>query len=142
MFDIKAFRKDKNLLQKGLAELLNVSQGHLSMMETGERVITKEHLDLLKKKYGNLDVYIKDIPNIATERVKEELYYAPQLPVSAMAGRLTGFTDSINEWDLENIVVPIKNIDLVIPLSGDSMKPDYPEGCLLLTKKIDEKVFI
>jgi len=72
----------------------------------------------------------------------EAIYYAPQLPVSAMAGTLTGFTDSIREWDLENVVVPIKNIDLVIPLSGDSMKPDYPEGCLLLTKRIDEKAFI
>lgn len=72
----------------------------------------------------------------------ETVYYAPQLPVSAMAGTLTGFTDSIREWDLENVVVPIKGVDLVIPLSGDSMKPDYPEGCLLLTKKINEKAFI
>ena len=59
-----------------------------------------------------------------------------------MAGTLEGFTSSINQWDLENIVVPIKGIDLVIPISGDSMKPDYPEGSLLLTKKIDEKAFI
>lgn len=72
----------------------------------------------------------------------EAVYYAPQLPVSAMAGTLTGFTDSIREWDLENVVVPIKGVDLVIPLSGDSMKPDYPEGCLLLTKRINEKAFI
>lgn len=72
----------------------------------------------------------------------ECLYYAPKLPVSAMAGTLEGFTSSINQWDLENIVVPIKGIDLVIPISGDSMKPDYPEGSLLLTKKIDEKAFI
>ncbi len=72
----------------------------------------------------------------------EAIYYAPKLPVSAMAGSLVGFTDSVSEWDLENVVVPIKNIDLVIPLSGDSMKPDYPEGCLLLTKRIDEKAFI
>lgn len=72
----------------------------------------------------------------------EAVYYAPQLPVSALAGTLTGFTDSIREWDLENVVVPIKGVDLVIPLSGDSMKPDYPEGCLLLTKRINEKAFI
>lgn len=78
----------------------------------------------------------------ATPINPECLYYAPKLPVSAMAGTLEGFTSSINQWDLENIVVPIKGIDLVIPISGDSMKPDYPEGSLLLTKKIDEKAFI
>lgn len=130
-------------------EIPGFTQAKLTHIKSGRNELSNELLDKLLTKWPNINVewlltgegqMLKGQDSQPTKT--ETVYYAPQLPVSAMAGTLTGFTDSIREWDLENVVVPIKGVDLVIPLSGDSMKPDYPEGCLLLTKKINEKAFI
>ena len=68
----------------------------------------------------------------------------PLLPISAQGGSLTEFTvqlkDNGNDW--ERIVSPIKNVDFAIPISGDSMAPEYPQGAKVLIKKINEKAFI
>ncbi len=146
-------------MQEEMAKVLGVSQPLISKLLNG-RAFGKKTAEKWEEEFGISSVflltgkgesikrmtkYIKDeaTKDVTSQPTKTEaVYYAPQLPVSAMAGTLTGFTDSIREWDLENVVVPIKGVDLVIPLSGDSMKPDYPEGCLLLTKRINEKAFI
>lgn len=126
------------------------TQSKLTHIKSGRNELSNDLLDKMITKWPSINVEWLLTGNGGMFKGQESsapinpecLYYAPKLPVSAMAGTLEGFTSSINQWDLENIVVPIKGIDLVIPISGDSMKPDYPEGSLLLTKKIDEKAFI
>jgi len=136
--------------QANVASFLGYNSSYLSDLLNGRYNISEDITDKLLNKVPNISKkwlltgegqMLKGQEQTAPIN-PECLYYAPKLPVSAMAGTLEGFTSSINQWDLENIVVPIKGIDLVIPISGDSMKPDYPEGSLLLTKKIDEKAFI
>lgn len=68
--------------------------------------------------------------------------FIPLLPVSAQGGRLNDFVVSVRESDCEKVVSPIKDADFAIPVSGDSMAPEYPNGSQVHVKKINENAFI
>ena len=73
---------------------------------------------------------------------KEEIYLVPLLPISAQGGSLNDFVVSVKDSDCERVVSPIKGADFAITVTGDSMSPEYPNGSLILIKKINEKAFI
>lgn len=64
------------------------------------------------------------------------------IPIAAQAGRLNEFTESIKESDCEKMISPINGVDFAIPVTGDSMSPEYPSGSKVLVAKINEKAFI
>lgn len=64
------------------------------------------------------------------------------IPVEAMAGTLVEFFQSVNDYDCERMVSPIKGADYAIKIYGDSMSPEYPSGSLCLIKRVDEKQYI
>lgn len=65
------------------------------------------------------------------------------LPLSAMGGSLTGFTENgVLLENCEAIVSPIANVDFAITVYGDSMAPEYPSGSRILIKKINPDIFI
>lgn len=67
----------------------------------------------------------------------------PLVPLSAMAGKLTGFSlDGITETDCEKIISPIKGVDFAVPVSGESMSPIYPNGSRVLVQEINPNSFI
>ena len=37
---------------------------------------------------------------------------------------------------------PIENVSLAIPVTGDSMSPEFPSGSKVLVQKVNEKAFI
>ncbi len=66
----------------------------------------------------------------------------PILPIAAQGGPLNDFIPSIQAHDCERMLSPISGVDFAMPISGDSMAPEYPSGSQVLVKKIDEKAFI
>lgn len=66
----------------------------------------------------------------------------PMLPVSAQAGSLNEFVTSIKLHDCEMVVSPAKGADFALPVTGDSMAPEYPNGSQVHVKKINERAFI
>ena len=64
------------------------------------------------------------------------------LPTSAQGGSLNDFVVSVKEQDCEKVVSPIKDVDLAVQVSGDSMAPEYPNGSRVFIKKINEQAFI
>lgn len=64
------------------------------------------------------------------------------LPVSSHAGTLSDFSDGVSESECETIISPVKDVDFAITVTGDSMSPEYPNGCKVLIRKINEKAFI
>lgn len=64
------------------------------------------------------------------------------LPVSAQGGRLTDFTSSVYAKDCEKMISPIDDAEFAIPITGDSMSPEYPNGGRVLIRKVNEKAFI
>lgn len=73
----------------------------------------------------------------------DQLFHTvPLVPTSAQGGPLNDFVTSIKENECEKIVSPVKYADLAITVAGDSMAPEFPSGCQILIKKINEKAFI
>ncbi len=66
----------------------------------------------------------------------------PLLPISAQGGYLNDFEEQVRECDCEMILSPIKGAQLAMTITGDSMSPEYPNGCRVLLKKINDKAFI
>lgn len=67
----------------------------------------------------------------------------PLVPLSAMAGKLTGFSlEGITKADCEKIISPIKGADFAVPVSGDSMYPLFPNGSRVLVQETNPNAFI
>lgn len=66
----------------------------------------------------------------------------PLLPTSAQAGSLNEFVTSLKLHDCEMIVSPVKGADFALPVNGDSMAPEYPNGSQIHVKRINENAFI
>lgn len=66
----------------------------------------------------------------------------PLLPIAAQGGSLNDFVVSVKESDCEKVVSPIRGVDFAMPISGDSMAPEYPNGSQIFIKRINEKAFI
>lgn len=78
----------------------------------------------------------------SSEEETSALHMVPLLPITAQGGTLNDFVTSVKASDCERIVSPIRGVDFAIQVSGDSMAPEYPSGCYVLIKRIDERAFI
>ena len=74
--------------------------------------------------------------------VDDEAYKVPLVPISALGGSLNDFNTAVCRDDCETVISPIKDIDMAIKISGDSMEPEYPSGSTVLIKKINEHAFL
>lgn len=66
----------------------------------------------------------------------------PLIPVEAHAGSLVGFSESVNDYDCETIVSPVRGASFAIQVTGESMAPAYPSGARILCQRINEDAFI
>ncbi len=65
------------------------------------------------------------------------------VPMSAMGGSLIGFDEGgVSKEDCEKVVSPIADVDWVVPVCGDSMEPEYPNGSKVYVRRIDPGEFI
>ena len=74
--------------------------------------------------------------------VEEAYGMIPLLPVAAQGGTLSDFAGSVNEGECERVFSPVAGAELAMPVSGDSMMPEYPPGSQIFIKKINERAFI
>lgn len=74
--------------------------------------------------------------------LSKDVVLIPLLPISAQGGSLNDFFISLKSNDCEHILSPIKGAEFGINVAGDSMAPEYPNGCQALIKKINENAFI
>lgn len=77
----------------------------------------------------------KEVP----ARKPQEVYL---LPVSAQAGSLNDFIASVYAGQCDSILSPIAGAELALTVAGDSMTPEYPNGSIILIKRINERAFI
>ncbi|MCF0229693.1 MAG: S24 family peptidase [Parasporobacterium sp.] len=64
------------------------------------------------------------------------------IPDAARAGTIGDFSNSVAAYECERMVSPIKGADYAIQVCGDSMAPEYPNGCRIIIKKVNEAAFI
>ena len=117
------------------ADILEINRSVLSAAKNGdEKYLTDS---LVEKVKSALAQYTE--PKSEEEIPREMI---PVLPTDARAGTLAEFADSVEAFNCERMVSPIRGADFAMQVTGDSMSPEYPSGSIILCKKINEKAFI
>lgn len=116
------------------ATLLDINRASLSAALNGnERYLT----DSLEKKVKEFqETHFSENGDVYTKGT------LPVIPTEAMAGTLGEFADSVNAYECERMISPIKGADYAIKVCGDSMNPEIPNGSQILIKKILEEQFV
>lgn len=132
--------------QTKFEEKVGLSRGFVNTLKNNPTVKTLDkiaaaypelNMNWLRIGEGNMlndDTNATESENIAT--------WVSLLPVSAQGGSLNDFVVSVKDTDCEKVVSPVRGADLAMPVSGDSMSPEYPNGSRIFIKKINEKAFI
>ena len=117
------------------AKLLGVSRNSISAAKNGNEIYLTD--SLMSKIQSALDYHTAPITQDDIEREM-----IPVLPTDARAGTLAEFSESIEAFNCERMVSPIRGADFAMQVTGDSMSPEYPSGSVIICKKINEKAFI
>lgn len=149
------FIKFKGLTMKAFEQRCDLSTGYVTSMRKGygseklNNVLTAfPELNREWLLYGEGDMLsstssAQPQPSVKNERVvDDEAYKVPLVPISALGGSLNDFNTAVCRDDCETVISPIKDIDMAIKISGDSMEPEYPSGSTVLIKKINEHAFL
>lgn len=93
--------------------------------------------------YGEGEMYVKEEEAVdPRQMLKDAGLLVPLLPVTAFAGNISAWSQSVNDNECEKVISPVQGVDFAIRISGDSMEPDFNDGSIILIKKIDDKAFI
>lgn len=110
--------------------------------------IRKAKLENISAVYPELNINwlltgVGEMLNTDTTEEVKSIELVPLVPISAMAGKLTGFSlEGITKEDCEKIISPIKGADFAVPVSGDSMYPLFPNGSRVLVQETNPNAFI
>lgn len=128
---------------KELAERLEMSPGYLSDIKNGNKPVpenfTERLIAMLPVESGHNTI---DNEGTLSDRCELAAKLVPLLPIAAQGGSLNDFVASVKDSDCEFVVSPVKGADFAMPICGDSMAPEYPNGSQILIKKINESAFI
>ena len=149
------FIKFKGLTMKAFEQRCDLSTGYVTSMRKGygseklNNVLTAfPELNREWLLYGEGDMLsstssAQPQPSVKNERVTDdEAYKVPLVPISALGGSLNDFNLAVKRDDCETVISPIKDIDMAIKISGDSMEPEYPADSQVFVKKINERAFL
>lgn len=120
--------------QKDFATLLDINRAVLSAAMNGNDAYLTDKL--MKK----VEAFYEE--NFDGSGNKMNRGTLPVIPTEAMAGTLGEFADSVQAYDCERMISPIKGADYAIKVCGDSMTPEIPNGSQILIKKIYEEEFV
>ena len=118
------------------AKLLGVSRNSISAAKNGNETYLTD--SLIARVQSTLELHTTT--PIVQENIDKEMI--PVLPTDARAGTLAEFSDSVDLYNCERMVSPIRGADFAMQVTGDSMSPEYPSGSVIICKKINEKAFI
>lgn len=141
--DLKLFRKNNNLSQIDLAEILGCKQSFISQIETGYRQIPDEYISILLA----LDDYDKSAINeesIAFAEASSKynidqtntigVPYYEDLDVTASL--VTSFSDYTETPTFKINYKHFNDCDAYLPVMGNSMAPLYCNGDIIAIRKI------
>lgn len=113
-----------------LSEKTGINKSNLSAAFGGNpKYLTQGLLDRVSALLGN-------------EPSEEYACRVPLIPVEAHAGSLQEFAETVQDYDCEMIVSPVRGATFAIQVTGDSMAPAYPSGAKILCQKIDAEAFV
>lgn len=120
--------------QGDFAKILDINRSVLSAAMNGNETYLTDNLMRKVERF-----YAENFDSDGGKMTKGTL---PVIPTEAMAGTLGEFADSVQAYDCERMISPIKGADYAIKVCGDSMTPEIPNGSQILIKKIWEEEFV
>lgn len=152
------YMSKKGLNDNQVTRDCNLSVGLIGQARTGKSDLGSKTIDKILRVYQDLNKVwlltgegemLNDTESICKSASPQsqipevsDSTYVLLLPTSAQGGSLNDFVVSIKGQDCEKVVSPIKDVDLAVQVSGDSMAPEYPNGSRVFIKKINEQAFI
>ena len=144
------YMKTKGLNDNKVTNSLGLSIGTLGKSRKDNRDLSEKNIEKILNFYTDLNrtwlltgegSMFTTEPSLAGFN-EMEYTRVPLLPISAQGGSLNDFVVSVSLQDCEKIISPIKGADIAITISGDSMADEYPNGSIVLAKRINERAFI
>lgn len=142
---LKAFIKTKRISVNKFETLCGLSSSYVNNIKTP----SYEVIDKIKKVYPSLNeewllngVGTMEIEVPYTPTTFAQGYTTLLVPLSATGGALAEYDEpGVLASQCERISVPIQ-ADLAVPVTGDSMEPEYPNGSIVLVKRVDPSLYI
>lgn len=144
------YMKTKGLNDNKVTNSLGLSIGTLGKSRKENRDLSERNIEKILNFYTDLNrtwlltgegSMFTTEPSLAGFN-EMEYTRVPLLPISAQGGSLNDFVVSVSLQDCEKIISPINGADIAITISGDSMADEYPNGSIVLAKRINERAFI
>ncbi len=107
-----------------------------------------EAIDKIKKVYPQLnDEWLLTgegdmILSINKSVAEDATSYVPLVPITATGGPLTDFSDGVTPTNCEQVRSPFDRAELAVPIRGDSMSPEYPNGSIVFVRRINPDAFV
>lgn len=139
-----AFNGNSSRLTKGLMESIWETYPFFNLqwlLGNDENMLTNQEPEgeILKSQHGRAELPVGEY----REDEILEKFMTCLVPMSAMGGSLVGFEESgVRREDCEKVVSPIADADWAVPVCGDSMEPEYPNGSRVFVKQINPGDFI
>lgn len=148
------------LTQSQFANKIGVRQPNLSAILKGDRVCGP---GVLNKILLSFDInknwlftgegeMLNSETEVNTNPIPQGAYYEDEVPeqfmsylvpMAAMGGSLVGFEqEGVRKENCERVISPVANADWVVPVCGDSMEPEYPNGSRVYVQQIFPSDFI
>lgn len=144
---LKEFIKFKRISVNKFEQLCGLSSSYVSNIN---KAPSYDAIDKIKKVFPELNEtwLLEGTGNMVNENItaykeeKSETFTTLLVPLSATGGTLADYDEpGALASQCEKISIPIA-ADLAIPVTGDSMEPEYPNGSIVLVKKIDPSLYI
>lgn len=146
---IRELLSKKEISVTFLAKTVGANQKTLNNQINGDTSLSASTILLIKQVVPEIDfdwLLTGEGPMLKSDKPKESLPVAsptdnpeegiPLIPVSAMAGALSG-EQTVLEYECERYVVPVfKGADFLIPVKGSSMYPKYSSGDIVACKRV------
>lgn len=130
-----AFKGDPARLTKGLMESIFEAYPFFNL----HWLLGSSGIEMLKHQDNGIEMPVGEY----REDEVPDRYMTRLVPMSAMGGSLVGFEESgVRREDCEKVVSPIAGADWAVPVCGDSMEPEYPNGSRVFVKQINPGDFI
>lgn len=147
---IKKLLSEKEISVTFLAKTVGANQKTLNNQINGDTSLSTSTILLIRQVIPEIDfdwLLTGEGPMLKADKPKESLPVAsptdnpeegiPLIPVSAMAGALSG-EQTVLEYECERYVVPVfRGADFLIPVKGSSMYPKYSSGDIVACKRVN-----
>lgn len=138
-FNLKAFRRDLNLKQSDIQDILGITQGFVSKIENGRESFPADYIDVLTDKFG-----VELISKYVSRKTKDIAIREDQLvgvPYYENVDTACSIQGMYNDYEKHPPTFFINyphfnDCTAYLPVVGDSMYPKYASGEIVAVKRI------